>query len=200
MYIATLNLQTLLVLAKRRGFCYGSPLSDARLKVAAGAAVGASLLTAMLLSDVFATLGTLLLVQGVLMAAWMGVAAVHVTRWAFEPADDSGAPLIQVPGCTSDAKATQSGDISAVPEWQWVGTTAMVCGVFVGFVLLFGSEGGSMSFAATFSPLSTMILSAVATAVLPTLAAWVENCATSVRRFGAVELRDSEALDAEGVP
>lgn len=160
-----------------------------------------TLLITMLLSDVFATLGTLLLVQGVLMAAWMGVASEHVAQWATRtssattsilPRDAIGLPDTSQPTPSDESVAQLCSKIQ--PEWEVVGTTAMICGVVVGFALLFGSAGGSASFAGTFSPLVTMIVAALTASLLPVAA---EHIFSSRWRLGAVELREVSSLSSE---
>lgn len=180
-YVAVLNLHSLTLLAKRRGCCRCRgrvPPSDDILKLAAGCVVGAVILAVMLFSDVFATLETVLLVQGVLMTAWVGVAAVHVVRWLWrgQPCHDAGP--------------------EGVPEWRWAGFSAWAVGVVVGLALLFGNDGHASSFAATLTPFLSLVLSLGAAAVLGYFEqlGWIQGLQAAALTPSRRDLDSAEAL------
>lgn len=169
-YIATLNMHALLVLCKRR--CAWRTPSPAHLKIAASAFICASILTLMLWTDIFAALGTLLLLQGVLMTSWVGVAAVHVAQWAI-----SG-PVAATPDMGAEVRSVADTLIvSAAPEWRWIGLCAWLCGVAAGFALLLGSQdkNGGTTLAASLSPFVSMALSAAVAVACPALVSTCEQ-------------------------
>ena len=192
-YIATLNLHALLVMCKRR--CAWRSPSPAHLKLAAGALVCATILTLMLWTDIFAALGTLLLIQGVLMTSWVGVAAAHVVQWAISR------PVAEMQDLGDEVRNVGDTSLaSAAPEWRWIGLCAWLCGVAAGLALLVGSGGedGGTTLAASLSPFVSMALSAAVAVACPVLVSTCEQCVRA--RAGTVLLKvDDDGGGPDGV-